>query len=238
MIQAILFDFSQTLADSAEGFRIAEKQAETRIFRDLGLGSWSEYLAVYRLLRKEFHAISDFSRKSLWQAVYWHYDMDPNAALIADEQDNYWKTVSAETRLFPETKAVLEQIALQYRLALITNTQGQESSGEHRITLFPTLEKLFEVIMVAGENGMPPKPDRMPFLTCLEILGIDPANAIFVGDDLRIDISGAQAVGIQPVWLKHHSISRNWPVIDKPVPTITSLEHLLELDMIKFPSRH
>ena len=31
-IKAVLLDFDQTLADSAEGFRLAEKNAETSIF--------------------------------------------------------------------------------------------------------------------------------------------------------------------------------------------------------------
>ncbi len=169
MILAIFFDFGQTLVDSAEGFRMAEKQAETKIFQDLGLGSWREFLAEYRRMRSEFHGLSNFSREALWGAVYRQYDRAPNAALISGEEDNYWEMVSSSTRLFPETKTVLEQIALKYRLALITNTQGQRSSVGHRIRMFPALEKLFEVVIVAGEGDMPPKPDPMPFLTCLEI---------------------------------------------------------------------
>lgn len=236
MIKAILFDFGQTLVDSSKGFRLAEKQAEARIFQDLGLESWSDFLTDYRLLRKNFHLKSNFSRKGLWHAVYRHYDREPNVTLISGEEDDYWETINSKTSLFPETKAVLDQLAPAYRLALITNTQGQASSGGHRIRLFPDLESLFEVVIVAGENDISPKPDPMPFLVCLEKLGIDPTAAIYVGDDWRIDVCGAQAVGIQPVWLKHHSISRNWPLIETPVPIITSLESLLELDTLRLPS--
>jgi len=236
MIKAILFDFGQTLVDSSKGFRLAEKQAETRIFQDLRLESWSDFLTDYRLLRKNFHLKSDFSRKVLWHAVYRHYDREPNATLISGEEDDYWETINSKTSLFPETKAVLDQLAPAYRLALITNTQGQASSGGHRIRLFPDLESLFEVVIVAGENDISPKPDQMPFLVCLEKLGIDPTAAIYVGDDWKIDVCGAQAVGIQPVWLKHHSISRNWPLIETTVPIITSLKPLLDLENFLLPS--
>ena len=237
IIKAIIFDFGQTLVDSAEGFRLAEKQAETRIFHDLELGSWPDFLTVYRRLRKDYHAKSNFSRKALWKAIYRHYDREANATLISREEDNYWETINAKTRLFPETEAVLKQLALSYRLALITNTQGQEASGEHRISLFPELESLFEVVIVAGENNIPPKPDPIPFLTCLEKLEIDPVNAIYVGDDWRIDVCGAEAVGLQPIWLKHHSITRNWPLIENPGPMIISLEQLLNLEKIGLSSR-
>ena len=77
-VKAILFDFGQTLADSAEGFRLAEKEAETRIFEDLDLASWRDFLSDYRKYRKEFHERSDFSRNSLWQTIYLHYDREPS----------------------------------------------------------------------------------------------------------------------------------------------------------------
>lgn len=44
MVRAVLFDFGQTLVDSANGFRRAGKEAEIRIFEDLGMESWSEFL--------------------------------------------------------------------------------------------------------------------------------------------------------------------------------------------------
>ena len=236
MIKAIIFDFGQTLVDSAEGFRLAEKQAETKIFKDLGLESWPDFLEDYRQLRKKLHAQSIFSRMALWQKVYSCYAREPNDELISAAEGDYWEMVNSKTRPFPETKVVLEQLATKYRLALITNTQGQQSEGKHRISLFPEIESLFEVIIVAGENDVPPKPDSKSFIKCLGILGIDPSNAIFVGDDWRIDICGAQAAGIHPVWIKHHSISRNWPLIETPGPIITSLEQLLSLENIGLPS--
>ena len=48
MIKAVVFDFGQTLVDSAEGFRSAEKQVEKEIFEELALTSWQEFLENYR----------------------------------------------------------------------------------------------------------------------------------------------------------------------------------------------
>ncbi len=44
MIKAVLFDFGQTLVDSAHGFRTAEKEAQTRIFSDVSLTAWKNFL--------------------------------------------------------------------------------------------------------------------------------------------------------------------------------------------------
>ena len=83
---------------------------------------------------------------------------------------------------------------------------------------------------MAGEAGVPPKPNREPFLLCLEELGIALAEAIYVGDDWRIDICGAIEVGIRSVWLQHHSVTRRWPLVETSVPVITGLEQLLALE--------
>jgi putative hydrolase of the HAD superfamily len=229
MLKAIVFDFGQTLVDSAAGFRKAEKEAETRICQDLGLESWTQFLANYREFRKDFHEHSNFSRKALWKAVYLHYNRAPDPGFLSDTERNYWETVKSETTPFPETTAVLEQLVSQHRLGLITNTQAQATLEKHRLSLFPELERFFEVIIVAGEAGVPAKPSREPFLLCLQKLDIAPDEAVYVGDDWRIDILGAEAVGIQPIWLQHHSVSRKWPPVETSVPIITSLEGLLDM---------
>lgn len=54
LTKAVIFDFGQTLVDSADGFRTAEKEAETRIFEDLGMESWPEFL-----LKAERHSPSN-----------------------------------------------------------------------------------------------------------------------------------------------------------------------------------
>jgi HAD superfamily hydrolase (TIGR01549 family) len=230
MIKAIIFDFGQTLVNSADGFRAAEKQAQDILFANLGLTVREDFLAVYRRLRKEFHERSDFSRSSLWREVYFYYCLAPEPGQLEKWETQYWETVKSRTTAFPETAEALESLSSRYQIALITNTQGQKSTGTHRIALFPELEKFFRVILVAGEGGIPPKPAPEPFRLCLEKLKIPAGQAVYVGDDYRIDICGAGDCGLHPVWLKHASVRRNWPEVQTSVPVITSLKQLLDLD--------
>ena len=232
MIKAVLFDFGQTLVDSANGFRAAEKEAQARVFSDLSLTSWENFLSNYRRIRREFHEQSLFSRKSIWEEVYFYYCLAPDLTRLETWENEYWETVKAHTTLFPETEQVLEALTARYRLALITNTQGQQARKTHRISQFSNLERFFKVIIVAGEGEVPPKPDRVPFRLCLERLDIVPDEAVYVGDDWRIDICGARETGIHPVWLQHHSVSRNWPVVETSLPIITSLDQLLDLERL------
>jgi HAD superfamily hydrolase (TIGR01549 family) len=235
-IKALLFDFGQTLVDSAEGFRTAEKEAKNNIFSHLGSKpggpSLEEFLSGYRSIRKEFHRNSNFSRPAIWQAVYRHFNSKPDLNRLEKWENEYWDRVKAQTNPFPETVQVLEKLTHQYQLALITNTQGQNSSGKHRIALFPQLARFFEVIIVAGESGIAPKPDPAPFNLCMAELNVLPHEAVMIGDDWRIDIGGALTVGIQPVWLQHYSVRRNWPLVKTSVPIITRLDQLLDLKSI------
>jgi len=36
---------------------------------------------------------------------------------------------------------------------------------------------------------------------------------------------------LEPVWLKHESVKRNWPAVHADVPVITRLEQLFGLDL-------
>ncbi len=102
----------------------------------------------------------------------------------------------------------------------------------HHISQLPELEKYFQVIIVAGEKGIPPKPNPQPFRLCLQKLDIDPSEAVYVGDDYRIDICGAHDAGLHPVWLQHRSVRRNWPEVKTDAPIITRLDELLDLNKL------
>ena len=88
---------------------------------------------------------------------------------------------------------------------------------------------MFECIVIAGENGIPAKPDAQPFLRCLRQMKLDPGDCFYVGDDYRFDVCGSRDVGMRPVWLKHRSVRRSWPDVDTDVAVITSLDELPSL---------
>jgi len=235
MIKAIIFDFGQTLVDSADGFRSAEKTAKEQIFSRLfphaSDSQWQIFLKEYRQIRKNYHARSDFSRPSIWRAVYEKFNCEADPEKLVQMETEYWDRVKRQTIPFPETIWVLKRLAKKFRLGIITNTQGQRAAGTHRIALFPGIEDFFEVIIIAGESGLPAKPDPAPFLFCLKEMTIKPSEAIYVGDDFQKDICGSDYVGLHPVWIKHDRVKRTWPEPDMAVrfDLITNLNQLIEI---------
>jgi HAD superfamily hydrolase (TIGR01549 family) len=232
IIKAIIFDFGQTLVDAADGFRTAEKEAQQKLFANMSLTLHADFMDNYRRIRKELHARSNFSRILLWREVYFYYCLKFDDPLLETWETEYWETVKAKTTLFPETLGILKDLSSKYQLGLISNTQGQRQTGIHRLSQFPELEKYFQEIIIAGENGIPPKPDSQPFHLCLEGLSLKPSEAVYVGDDFRVDICGAKDVGLHAVWLQHHSVKRSWPEVETSVPIITRLDPLLDVEGI------
>ncbi|HEA66575.1 MAG TPA: HAD family hydrolase [Desulfobacterales bacterium] len=232
MIKAVIFDFGQTLVDSANGFRKAEKDAQAKIFSNLSLTLQEDFLKNYRRFRKELHEQSIFSRMTLWKEVYLYYSQEPDLCLLETWEKEYWMMVRAHTTLFPKAEPVLKSLSAIYRVALITNTQGQQGYGTHRMNMFPELEPYFELVIVAGEGGVPPKPHPEPFHLCLKNLHVLPAESVYVGDDWRIDICGARDAGLTPIWLKHEGIKRSWPDIKTSIPIVHRLDQLLDLETL------
>ena len=226
MVKAVIFDFGQTLVDSADGFRAAEREAQDKILAALEGVERDRFICVYRRVRKAHHEQSRLSRTGIWRAVCNALRRSVDEQRLIAWEGEYWKRVNALTRVFPEARSTLEALRATHRLALISNTQGQAGGSAHRLSAFPDLAGLFECIVIAGENGIPAKPDAEPFRRCLRQMKLHPGECFYVGDDYRFDVCGSRDAGMRPVWLKHRCVGRNWPDVDTDVPVITSLAEL------------
>ncbi|RSZ59474.1 HAD family hydrolase [Massilia atriviolacea] len=66
----------------------------------------------------------------------------------------------------------------------------------------------FKVSVAASRFGRA-KPDAAIFLAACEELGVDPADAVYVGDDVLLDVQGAQRAGLRAVWLNRTGSERH-----------------------------
>ncbi len=82
-------------------------------------------------------------------------------------------------------------------MALLTN--GHPDGQQPKIDRYG-LTRYFDCILIEGGFGCG-KPDPRVFRHALEQLGVAPAEAWMVGDNLVWDVEGAQRVGIIGVWV-------------------------------------
>ncbi|WP_338767763.1 HAD family hydrolase [Massilia sp. METH4] len=78
-------------------------------------------------------------------------------------------------------------------------TLGTISNGNADLEVIG-LAHHFKVSLAASRFGKA-KPDPSIFLAACEALGVAPHETVYVGDDLRLDVEGAQKAGLRAVWM-------------------------------------
>lgn len=125
--------------------------------------------------------------------------------------------------LLPGATAALETLGNEYSLGLITN--GAPEMQRAKLEAIG-LEEAFETVVYAGHETRA-KPACEPFEVALEALGADPARSVYVGNSLESDVAGANAAGMQSVWVPVDGTSTD-PPESGPAPEYI-VESLAEL---------
>ena len=164
------------------------------------------------------------------------YDILPDDPQIAIAVDNYFSAFFLHCHLIPGTKEMLSSLMDVYRLGLLTNfTHGPAARNIiDKLGLSP----FFDVVLISGELGFR-KPHPFVFHQLIEQLGVGNDQILYVGDDPKPDITGAQRAGIQPVlstYIRDQKIPfvpgivfRGAEKVDCKVPRISKWKDLLSL---------
>jgi putative hydrolase of the HAD superfamily len=74
------------------------------------------------------------------------------------------------------------------------------------------------------------KPDPRIYRVALDELGVEPAEALFVGDGANDELAGAERVGMRAVLIHRRGAGPAWPEVrDWPGPRITAIRDVLSL---------
>jgi len=96
---------------------------------------------------------------------------------------------------YADVLPVLPLLQGMLRLGVITNGNADlEVIG---------MDHHFEYALSSSQHGRA-KPDPGIFHAACAAMGVAPQDAVYVGDDLRLDVQGAQAAGLRAVWMNRH----------------------------------
>ena len=88
---------------------------------------------------------------------------------------------------------------------------------------------LFDAEVFSSAVGLS-KPDPRIYLHCCELLGVEPAEAVFVGDGANDELAGAERVGMRAVLIHRDGEDPYWPeVATFAGPRVTSIPEVLEV---------
>ncbi|MCU0474769.1 MAG: HAD-IA family hydrolase [Anaerolineae bacterium] len=141
--------------------------------------------------------------------------------------DAYRWDVVEGTLPFPEVHGVLETLSQRgLAMGLITNSYLPMRMRDAELRGHGLMPFFGEHRYSAADLGYL-KPHANVFIGALERMGIPPAEAVFVGDNLTADIMGGRGVGMRTVW-RMTDKSASLPSVNmQPDLIVSSLDQML-----------
>jgi HAD superfamily hydrolase (TIGR01549 family) len=215
--RAILFDLGNTLWHIPEPPPRDTIRGET-VRRILGLlQSWGiEPREEHRYIGRDIRlTIAEANRKAFeggyispdFLAIVRAVAEDKGLDLAPDQVEELWQTWNIEgaffgRRLFEDAIDTLGALRDRgYRMACVTNRAFGGPAFMEEVEAHG-LAEFFEVMSISCDLGYM-KPHPKIFEHALETLDVAAADAVMVGDTLRDDIAGAQALGMTAVWRRY-----------------------------------
>lgn len=107
--------------------------------------------------------------------------------------------------LFPYTHEILSYLKSKYTLHIITN--GFEEVQQNKLD-YASLRQYFTHIITSEMAGVK-KPEPEIFDYAFQITKASAEESLMIGDDLKVDISGAQAVGMDQLFVNYDKIKHS-----------------------------
>jgi putative hydrolase of the HAD superfamily len=122
-------------------------------------------------------------------------------APVSDELYAQWEIayeagLGAEVRPFDDVDGFLDRLG-SIPVAVVTNVRTDFQRAKLGAAGLAARLPVVVGVDLAGA----PKPDPAPFLLACTLLGVEPVEAVHIGDSLTADIEGARAAGLGAIWL-------------------------------------
>ena len=222
-VEAVLFDWGGTLSVHADVDLLEMWRAAARVLApDDPEPVAAALLAAEDRWWRESIAAGDRSgtTEQLVRSVARETSLDVAGALQAYHAA--WEvTVEHDPAAVPVLTALRER---GLRTGLLSNTHWPTELHERWLQEAELLDLLDVRLYTSGMSHMKPHPEA--FRALLDAVGVRADRAVFVGDRLRDDISGAQAIGMRTVHLVGRPVE-GWDVV--PDAELVTLDGLVEL---------
>ena len=196
MLKAVIFDLDNTLVD----FMLMKKQAidaAINAMRDAGLKLSTDEIRqridqIYKERGIEFQSVFD-------ELLYREFSKVDHKILSAGVIA-YRRAREAALVPYPHiTKTLIKLSKMQLKLGVVSDAPGKEAWLR---LCYLNFHHLFDAVVTFDDTGMR-KPNPEPFRKVLEMLQIEPGEALMVGDWAERDVLGAAQVGMKTVFARY-----------------------------------
>ena len=166
--------------------------------------SWKEAERLRAIDHREIGAPERFAH--LFRCL----SLDPEACapnLITTLIETHRAELARAVQFRPQHRALLDDLRPRYRMAVVSNFDYTPTALA--ILRAAGIDEHFELIVVSDAVGWR-KPAPLIFRQTLDRMGLEPADTLFVGDRIDIDVAGASAIGMDSAWINPEA---------EPIPT-------------------
>ncbi|CAN5204889.1 HAD family hydrolase [soil metagenome] len=207
MIAVVLFDLDDTLFAHRQavdrgirehlGSLAADPAAEAKRWHDLEEQHYPRYLSG------ELDLLAQRRMRSRALAEPYGFDLASDAAADA-WYDRYYLHYVGAWALHDDAMPCLDALAAAgLRVGVITN--GDPVFQSDKIAAVGLGDRL-QAVIASGALGFA-KPDARIFRHACEVFGVEPSEAMYVGDRLQTDAIGAADAGLTGVWLDRAGVA-------------------------------
>ncbi|MBK8660720.1 MAG: TIGR02253 family HAD-type hydrolase [Ignavibacteriales bacterium] len=196
MIKAVIFDLDNTLVDFMKMKRLSIEAALTAMI-DAGLQlslaeASAEIDKIYKEQGIEYQQVFDLFLTQQLGMI--------NHKILSSGIVAYRKAREANLIPYPHVYSSLNQLVkMGIKLGILSDAPSKEAWLR---LAYLNFHHIFDEVVTFDDTGER-KPSPVPFMAILKKLGVEPAEAVMVGDWAERDIVGASNVGIKTAFAKY-----------------------------------
>ena len=196
MIKLIIFDLDNTLTDFV---RMKDSSIEAAIGSMIDAGLMFQHGEI----REKIYSIYNeegIEYQKVFNKLLKELTGEVDYKILAAGIVSYRRAREASLVLYPHVKDTLIQLLKRgLKLAVISDAPRQEAWLR---LCYLQLHHMFDIVITYEDTGEY-KPSPEPFLKVLGELGMEPGEALMVGDWPERDIAGAAELGIRTVFARY-----------------------------------
>ncbi len=232
-IRAVLFDLDETLIDVTQSLNAAHQAVAKNLKEYLmkkgvkvGLENLSEKIEA---IDDSMNLLLEYERDKWWQFLLDQLNIKLKLAPAFKKKltYEYWNSYCSLVKPYDDTIYTLRHLKSKgYLLGLITDTDGSLGIKKARIEKL-AFSKIFDVVIIAGEDTKDTKPNTGPYLRAAELLKVSPNECVYVGDKPYTDIKGALRAGMKAILV--HRRKWGFGIGNNPNLVVENLDELKSL---------
>jgi len=229
-IQAVVFDLDNTLLRSTIGARrgliLAAKLISHHLDRNGNRYGASGLLSQLKLIDREMLRRKFlYNRDVWWKTLLEELGEPARASWVHSVTMKYWHAYQTNSPPFADAESTLRKLKKSgMKIGMVSDYDGTPGMKRRRIRAL-SFHRMFEAIVVSGEDTPRVKPGHESFRLVSEKLSVDPQACIYVADNPRTDLSGAEAVGMRTVLVKRRG--NGWGKPSYRIPRLRALPGLV-----------